>query len=42
MGCYMSDWIWAKDKVDVVIAPTALHMGHVKAPLEGLGMQVRY
>mmetsp|Transcript_68950 Transcript_68950/g.152047 ORF Transcript_68950/g.152047 Transcript_68950/m.152047 type:complete len:252 (+) Transcript_68950:59-814(+) len=29
-----------KDKVDVVIAPTALHLGHVKAPLEGLGMQV--
>ena len=30
-----------QDKVDVVIAPTALHLGHVKAPLEGLGMQVR-
>eukprot|EP00438_Fugacium_kawagutii_P007928 Skav203710 [mRNA] locus=scaffold259:513003:514610:- [translate_table: standard] len=29
------------DKVDVVIAPTALHLGHVKAPLEALGMQVR-
>ena len=29
-----------KDKVDVVIAPTALHLGHVKAPLEALGMQV--
>eukprot|EP00435_Cladocopium_sp_Y103_P000149 s613_g1.t1 len=29
-----------KDPVDVVIAPTALHLGHVKAPLEGLGMQV--
>ena len=27
--------------MDVVIAPTALHLGHVKAPLEGLGMQVR-
>lgn len=31
-----------EDKVDVVIAPTALHLGHVKAPLEGLGMQVRW
>ena len=31
----------SEDKVDVVIAPTALHLGHVKAPLEGLGMQVR-
>lgn len=29
-----------KDKVDVVIAPTALHLGHVKSTLEGLGMQV--
>ena len=31
-----------EDKVDVVIAPTALHLGHVKAPLEALGMQVRW
>jgi len=29
-----------KDKVEVVIAPTALHLGSVKAGLEGLGMQV--
>eukprot|EP00913_Durusdinium_trenchii_P026263 g24642.t1 len=29
-----------KEKVEVVIAPTALHLGHVKSPLEGLGMQV--
>ncbi|CAK9065465.1 unnamed protein product [Durusdinium trenchii] len=29
-----------KEKVDVVIAPTALHLGHVKTPLEGLGMAV--
>jgi len=29
-----------KDKIDVVICPTALHIGMVKAPLEGLGMQV--
>lgn len=29
-----------KDKVDVVIAPAALHLGHVKSPLEALGMQV--
>ena len=28
--------------MDVVIAPTALHLGHVKAPLEALGMQVRW
>lgn len=27
-------------QVDVVIAPTALHLGHVKTPLEGLGMAV--
>ena len=26
-----------KDKVEVYIAPTALHMGSVKAPLESLG-----
>ncbi|OLP84917.1 Triosephosphate isomerase [Symbiodinium microadriaticum] len=29
-----------KDKVEVVIAPTALHLGSVKGGLEGLGMQV--
>ena len=29
----------AEGKVDVVIAPTALHLGHVKSTLEGLGMQ---
>lgn len=29
-----------KDAVDVVICPTALHLGYVKEPLEALGMMV--